>query len=179
MSYDFECVIMTSGVRGTPHMASLNNSNPELIVHTCVSPEVGYKGWYNCDRHIREWSRRELTASKYLFLEYDVLIDASIKNYFDNNDVEAMGYTDCDFPCIAEGSKLKAYDIKACRISPLAVVMLSRQVLSAIVQPEMNSVFEDEIYCEVRFPSVIQHLGYSIAVNGKLNKEHGVCHPVK
>ena len=182
---DFKCIILTTEVRGIPHLASLVASNPELDVEVYTVKQTGYQGWFNCDRNILNWWKENQlteTAGRFLFLEYDVLVERDLTEHFpigEQHDAEVMDIIERDRMCIAEGVKLKKYGIAACRISPLSVVMLSRDVLNDICNPAMDAVFNDMIYCEVRLPSVIRHLGHRLTVNDKLTPERGIHHPVK
>ena len=192
MSHPFAVVWMTTRASGTPHAAAMLKANPELTVHTQYSAQgegdERRKLWRNCDRNIREWWREHrdsVTEIAVLFLEYDVFCDVDLRgampplaprcglaaaslvtpvqhrhSYWPFEDL-------CNLPRTMQGL--------ACAAAPLAVLLISREALDAILSPEYDEVFAADIFCELRLPTVIRHAGYGVAC---MDLPHVGCSPV-
>jgi hypothetical protein len=202
---DFECVIMTTPAAGTPHLGALLAANPGMSIHVCMSEdgqgaEDRTQRWRNCDRNIRRWwreSRETVTTDAVLFLEYDVFCDVDISRMADDfmppfgilGARIISGLTGIrKFWPFAEIPRLpREMQALACATAPLAVLLISRPALDAILRPEYDPVFADDIFCETRLPTVIRHAGF---MAGSMHLPQvgctpceptfpGVWHPVK
>lgn len=186
---DFHCVIMTSGDRGTPHLAALQASNPALTIGSLVAPETGEDGWRNCDRNIRTWWRENgaaVTTRRVLFLEYDVLVNCDLTEAFPPTDhppgiegvsVQQQVRDGRSWLPFRELDRLpESMRSKACGLAPLAVVMLSRNALEDLCDPRLDEVFAADIFSELRLGSVVRHLGYLAAANPRLAQVD--CKPI-
>ena len=71
--------------------------------------------------------------------------------------------------------------------APLAVLRVSRTALDACLAPEYADVFREDIFCEMRLPTVIRHAGFHVAELGLRHVDAtpkrpagiGIFHPVK
>lgn len=205
MSASFEIVIMTTAVSGTPHERALRDSNPGIPIH--VRESIQGEGadletrWYNCDRNIRAWwrSMRELVcAREVLFLEYDVFCNVDLTSLIRPLPLHAgiaaakimSGVRDRrSFWPFADIPRLpREMTALACATAPLAVLLISRRALDAIIDPRYDAVFEDNVFAEVRLPTVIRHAGFSPieyplpdvgCVPFRPGGRSGIFHPVK
>ena len=78
----------------------------------------------------------------------------------------------------------------AAGIRPLAVVVLSRECLDALLRPEFDAVFAADLFCELRLATVVQAAGFRIGEMPGLDEVGhrplraparlpGIWHPVK
>lgn len=201
----YEAVWLTTPVTGTPHADALQAANPSLTIHTCHSIQGATEPerldrWRNCDRNIRAWwraNRQSLTADQFLFLEYDVFCNVDLFQIIPplapGVGIAAAkilsGLSDVrHFWPFAEIPRLpRAMHALACATAPLAVLLISRQALDAILSPDYDATFAADIFCEVRLPTIIRFEGFRTAA---LNLPHvtatpvtpsapGIWHPVK
>lgn len=203
--YPYEAVWMTTQTTGTPHAAALQAANPGLEIHSHYSLQGTTDTernhlWRNCDRNIRAYWRdhRNLVASGHvLFLEYDVFCDVDLRS------VILPEFPDCGiagasilsglrdirrFWPFADIPKLpRSMQALACASAPLAVLLISRPALDAILAPEYDPVFSADIFCETRLPTVIRHAGFSVSsmpiphvtATPVTPTSPGIWHPVK
>lgn len=205
MSYPFEAVWMTTAETGTPHAEALQAANPGLVIHVCHSPHGDTPAettllWRNCDRNIRQWwraNRATVSADQFLFLEYDVFCDVDLRQVirpaFEQCGIAAAkilsGLTDIrHFWPFADIPRLpRAMHAVACATAPLAVLLITRDALDATLNPEYDTVFAADIFCETRLPTVIRHAGFSVSsmplpqvtATPTLPTSPGIWHPVK
>ena len=203
--FPYPVVWMTTPESGTPHAGALLSANPGVTIHTCHSPHphtgpARSHAWRNCDRNIRAWwkfNRDHITAPAVLFLEYDVYCNVNLAASIPTLSLD-IGLR---APSILSGVKNRrtywpfedipalprSMQALACAAAPLAVLLISRFALDAILSPEYDAVFAADIFCEVRLPTVIRHAGFSVA---EMNLSYvgcsairpvfpGIYHPVK
>lgn len=179
MCYPFEIVWMTTRASGTPHAAALQAANPGLRIHTHTAPdETGpdrVHAWRNCDRNIRDWWRKKspiVTADAVLFLEYDVYCDVDLRNHIPT----FSGNFGCAAASILSGLRdirrfwpfadiprlPRSMQALACATAPLAVLLISRAALDAMLHPLHDAIFAADIFCETRLPTVIRFEGFQV-----------------
>lgn len=204
-TYPFEVVIMTTQATGTPHAAALQAANPGLEVHACYSRQGANEAersdlWRNCDRNIRSYwrdHRHLVAADQVLYLEYDVFCDVDLRAFISplraGTGLQAArilsGLTDVrKFWPFGDIPKLpRSMQAFACASAPLAVLLISRAALDAILAPAYDAVFASDIFCETRLPTVIRHAGFSVTgmclpdvdATPKTPTHPGIWHPVK
>lgn len=204
-AYDFEVVWMTSGDHGVPHAEAIDLSNPNLSkwVHDSGDHSLGSDGWRNCDRSIREFwkgAREHVHAKRVLFLEWDALVTIDLRTIFPAGalrypGIEGVGVKSLvrdgrSWGPMKEANRLPAeMRLAACGIAPLAVLMISSEALGAIIDPKFDPLFEADIFCELRLPSLLKWLGFAISDNPALSNvkpgpilyptEPGIFHAVK
>lgn len=75
-------------------------------------------------------------------------------------------------------------------VVPLGVLQLSREALEALCEERHNELFASDIFCELRMPTLLQHLGFPIHSAEALKHVswekqpypwlgRGIFHPVK
>ena len=195
---------MTTPVSGTPHAAALHASNPGLRIHVRESCQhIGEDrnvAWRNCDRNIREWwreSQGQVTADAVLFLEYDVYCDVDLRTIIPPLPLGVgiagatilSGLADIRrFWPFAEIPRLpRCTQALACATAPLAVLLIHRMALAAILHPLHDALFSADIFCETRLPTAIRFEGFGVAamdlpqvgVKPETPTFPGIWHPVK
>jgi hypothetical protein len=204
-AYPYAVVWMTTPYSGTPHAVSLQAANPGLDIRVCNSvhgrtQEERYQRWRNCDRNIRSWwriNRADVEADSILFLEWDVFCDVDLRSVIPPRPpgvgiagAEIMsGLADARrFWPFADIPRLpREMHAIACATAPLAVLLISRAALDAILAPAYDAVFAADLFCELRLPTVIRHAGFGVAAldlpgvtaTPAVPTEHGIFHPVK
>lgn len=202
-AYDFEVVWMSSGGHGFPHADALWASNPDLAAMRHTAPDTGEDGWRNCDRNIRAWwqaHRNTVTVDRVLFLEWDVLVTQDLREVFPARrvvpglegaalrtpvrDGRSWGVFE-EVPRLPEAMRPHAVGI-----APLSVVMLSRDALDAVCDPQWDDLFAADVFSELRLPTLVRFLGYPVQANARLlqvtcgpsfhpGNTPGIYHPVK
>jgi hypothetical protein len=196
---------MTTQASGTPHAAALQASNPGLEIHAHYSRQGATQSerfhlWRNCDRNIRAYwrdHRHLVQAGHLLFLEYDVFCDVDLRSViqpsFTRFGIAAAqilsGLTDRrSFWPFDDIPKLpRSMQALACATAPLALLLISSDALEAIISPSYDPVFEADIFCELRLPTIIRHAGFSavsmpiphVTATPATPDSPGIWHPVK
>lgn len=165
----------TSGTLGLPHLGTFLEMNPEVpihVIHSKVETQTsgGLVAWRNRDRMIRKWwleSGNLLQFDRVLFLEWDVLFRDSLHEILpvgdficcdvkapDISDWEWFGETDA----LPEQMRRDAWGA-----SPFAVISLSRRCLQSMMEhPLAERLFEADIFCELRLPTLAKHCGFEL-----------------
>ena len=204
MTYPFTAVWMTTPATGTPHADALQRANPGLAVAVQSSPQgVGDEQrlrWRNCDRNIRSWwfaNRATVATDAVLFLEFDVFCDVDLRQVIPPL---ATGCGIAAASMVTPVSHRMSYwpfeDLLqlprtmqgiACAAAPLAVLLIRREALDAILDPEYDVLFAADIFCELRLATVIRHAGFGVAsmalpeviCQPRRPTHSGIWHPVK
>lgn len=189
------------------HFAAANPSIPNYV-QNC--PKYHYKnkydGWRNTDRIIVAfWRERKHEFKQYshlLLTEYDVLFNAKFEDIYLEKDYDLA--TRHNYPDTAQYKRNDGWRNKWWKnesellppgwtprgIAPLMPMLVSTAVLDVVTDHQWDYLFEQNIFNEVRFPSIACHNGF------KLSKVHmpwnqasyndmpkdfpaGVYHPVK
>lgn len=188
-TYDFDCVILTHGNKGAPHLDVLKVNNPGLE----VSVVQGKSDWKNADRNIRGDS---FSKARRLYLEYDVLVKCDLLEIFPNTGVGMEGAvlsqsrTDADPVCQFLIHQMpEVFRPTAKVMAPLSVVMLSKEAIEDINHNRYDDIFMKSIPCEIRLSTVASHAGHSVVRNPfmfdvrrrpfPIENRKGIFHPVK
>jgi hypothetical protein len=166
-------VCLTSGSKGVPHLGKFLERNPMVPVHVVngvgfADPAERGHAWRNCDRLIRDWWKttgNQLGFDRVLFLEWDVLFNERIEDVVPEGDFVA-----CDVKLPGESgwiwfaeTKCLPPEMRECPRGavPLAVMALSRTCLEAMMShPLAEELFDADIFCELRFPTLARHCGF-------------------
>jgi len=195
---------MTTLVSGLPHQPEFTAANRDIRQHRCNS--IQYEGderheaWRNVDRNIRNWwieHRDEVKSRHVVIFEWDVRCNVPIGPLFRpfdgllcseikrlNDPGEPWRWFD-EIPKLPEELREKAIGVV-----PLGVLQFSREVLDAIASPEFDPLFTEDLYCELRLPTLVRHLGFAIQTLKSLKQvtwyrlpyvwlRRGIFHPVK
>ena len=195
---------MTSARSGLPHRREFTAANPQVIQHRCDSPdaegEERIRIWKNCDRHIRRWwkeNHQKVASRHVVFLEWDVVCNVPLDWIFPpqdglvcsqiktREDPHESWYWFQDLPNLPA-----AMQASAIGVVPLGVLQFSREALDALCDEAHDELFESEIYCELRTPTLLRHLGFPIETSAALRRvtwikqpypwlRRGIFHPVK
>jgi hypothetical protein len=158
-----------------------SNKDVKFWIHNHTTEERYAKrwghDWRNCDRNVRCWwkNNREKCSSTYvLFLEYDVLVTASIYNFFN---VPFRGimtrftrFTDKNpgWWWFRERNKLVDHLSKFAGCDPFGVACFHRDALDEIIKSEYDILYDSDIFCELRTPSILINSNFDIESNSKL-----------
>ena len=172
-------VFLTTPLLGLPHLKHFHDMNPGLEYHVCMTPDginaaEKHHMWRNCDRHIRDFWKAHRTSVKadyVIFMEHDVLCNDSVKKRIPNllgmsgaKVVDGILSEHTHWNWASEVVRLPE-GVRSDRvIVPQAVIQFSRDCLDAICQPEYDTVFAADIFCELRLPSVVHAAGFPIQV---------------
>ena len=192
--YTYEAVLMTTQATGTPHAAHLQAANEGLVAHVRESVQgVGDERlnlWRNCDRNIREWwraNRAEVQTDSVLFLEWDVFCDVDLRKVIPPL---ATGCGIAAASIVTPVTAMRSYwpfeDLfrlpremqgLACATAPLAVLLISRVALDAVLATEYDAIFDTDIFCELRLPTIIRYSGFGVAAMDLPNVHCTPCQP--
>lgn len=181
-------VILTHEGAGTPHLDHLlcSNHQADVYVHTSTkanTAEDKLLRWRNCDREIRQWwtTHRHLIKEQYVtFVEYDVLVNDDLTILETGYDLLGKSFkvdgVDTYWQWFSESNKLP---FPAYGIVPLAVIKLSSKALDTLALPEFDSIYDENIFCELRLPSVLMSKKCSVGESVHLSGLHSyrVTHP--
>lgn len=196
-------VWLTSGNKGLPHLGRFLSKNPLIPVHVVNGkspddPRERTIAWRNCDRLIREWWKntgQHQPFDRALILEWDVLFNERIEEVIPGGDfivcdVKCPGESDWNW--FAETNCLPPEMRKNARgAAPLSIMAASRTCLETMMtHPLAEELFESDIFCELRFPSLANHCGFEPVDNRagfpevqfhevSPGKGNGVWHAVK
>jgi len=207
LTYDFECVMLTTAATGTPHLAALKRANPGLVIHVCEtqdapSEDLRLDAWRNCDRNLREWwktHRNAVATERVIFLEYDVFCNVDLRDVVPGKSpisgmVGAALKTpvrDAGWWPFREAAALpKPMQAFAVGMAPFAVLVVDRPALDAVADAAWDGLFEADVFCELRMPSLLRFLGFSVRGNRAWTAVgttpqtagkgfEGIMHPVK
>ena len=175
--------------------------NPHIdyeINNTISDKENSKNDWRNCDRSIRLWWRNNYhrCSNEYiLFLEYDVLVNANIYDFFKT---PCLGITTRFSRVLSRGDKwfwFRERDKLGGNFSdfagadPFGVILFHRNALDEIIKPEYDSLYDDDIFCELRTPTILLNSGFELNSNCLITDvnvrpmsyttNHGIYHKVK
>ena len=164
MTYDFQCVILTHGEKGTPHLEELRSTNLGLEVEVWKSKDVGK---LECDANIYHWSVENKATQRILFLEYDTRVSGDLNKYYPDTglDLEAAAYFPDNFVGPLASSLPAEMQSSACLVAPLSGVMLSARALDYLSK---SGAYSQHCFGELRIATVLKHGGFSIAQNDRL-----------
>lgn len=161
-----------NGIPILPHLKWLRLSNPDAIIHIIIAKDLQpLENWRNCDRILRDWwkqNKSKISTSLVCVVEYDVLITKKLPHLLDNSDLcgnTLMSYVNesrWDWFRERDRLNLKA-DNEAVGLVPFAFLCMKRDVLDDICSNKWDSVYEKDIFCELRFPSIVRNSGYNIS----------------
>ena len=162
-------LIVTYGDRGTPWLENLRASNPDLEIHVACDNREGHQPslWRSCDRFLRDWWKQnhdKVSGTHLWLLEHDVLVTTSLP---DCAGITGMGgqhikrVENRDWVWLQEAERL-AQGMVPYGMAPLGVTVYHRAALDALISPEWDSLFDADVFCELRLPSVIAHCGFPL-----------------
>lgn len=161
-------IVTTYRGAGLPHLRSLIESNPLADVRISNNQGTGPKEleWRNCDRALRNWwrgNRDTVITDRIAVLEHDVLVTCPLPDIYpkglSGETVKIQGSEWWWWPELDHLPDLKAF---AVGIAPLAVMFFSREALDALIAPEWDAIFEADVFCELRTPTVVAACGFPV-----------------
>lgn len=183
---------------GTPHAWALEKFNPGVTAHVIHSDQSLPRAtaWRNCDRATRDWWRLNhgrTTASHFLVIEGDVLWQYG--GFPPTSDLSFRDVmTTASNPRWCWWSDLRKiphrYHPYATGGGEFGIRMVSRRFLDAHVSSEFDELYDADVFCELRTPTVATFLGLpptTFKLPGRIHwqplppplEEVGVYHPVK
>lgn len=175
------------------HVGHLQKHNPYLPVSIYYEEQWGEKeiNWRNADRMIRNWWKRNRdcfsTEKQFIILEWDVFINDQLEWVDLGEDLSGKNlHTNpkAAWKWMREQDRLP---MKPVGLSPLACITMSRKALDEIVKKKYDDLFDQDIFCELRLPSIVANAGLVVkpmplpCVNSKtINPSgFGIFHAVK
>jgi len=183
-------VWLTNERDGLPHIGRFLKRNPGVAVHVVNGARVDgserKQMWRNCDRMIREWwvtTGYQLDFDRAIFLEWDVVFEAPIEDIFPEGHFVSRNVHKPENSTWTWFSEIKLLPPElrehATGVSPLAALAISRKCLSDIMShPLADKAFADNIFCELRLPTLAAACGYTLTKNRHLTP-HLEWYPVK
>lgn len=154
-----------------PHIKWLILSNPEADVHIISDNNPDKKNsWRNCDRKLRDWWKMNsqfVSNSIIYVLEYDVLVSKKLpvlpSNFdFIGKDVK-LPRLHSNWAWFKEAEKFKPdIDTNITGIAPLAFLGMRRDVLNELCDEKWDEIFNRDIFCEIRLPTIVSLNGFTI-----------------
>lgn len=185
---------MTHAGRETIHAAEFLLHNPDVQVFT----HYGQADWRNSDRHIREWwreNRENVTGEIIVTAEWDVKADVDVSRFLRPvAGVEFKRIIKDSWCWFIESDHLPNHLRRhACGVAPLGFAVWNRRALDKLCSEEHDDVFAQDIFCELRLPTVLRSSGIPVdLLNPEINVEcaadelsvdrlacPGIHHPVK
>jgi hypothetical protein len=155
------------------HLEHLQQSNPnaQIILLDFSKNELGWDRqyiWRNSDKRIRIWAQKNADIIQYnniAILEWDVLVTKSLPDFpvsgLYGGDIQIPGTRHWDW--FNEISRLpEEYQKYAIGISPLSVIFMNKYCIDNWIDTKYDSIYELDIFGELRLPTVINHAGLSI-----------------
>ena len=180
------------------HFDAIHRSNPYASISVYYEEHWGEKKnhWRNADRMIRNWwmnNRKCFPYEKhFVILEWDVYVNDEII-WVDKEDALSGKNLHVDLESKWEwwkdADKLPS-DMTPVGLSPLCCLSMTRDALDEIARPKWDSLFQSNIFCELRLPSIVYHSGMKVTtsdlpyVSSGETKAHtsgkrGIFHSVK
>ena len=201
---NYVAVWMTYGDKGTPWAADFAKHNPGVVQYVCTATSPASEdAWRNCDRNVRAWCIEhlaEVDTEWVVFLEWDVMVRANLAAALGNprrgigliGPAVMQGVRDRQWPIFPEISRLPL-DMRAgaIGIAPFAVCAVRRDVLALICEERFDALYDADIFCELRTPTLVSSLGFGIGQAAALRDVglrplrtpaadvFGIFHPVK
>lgn len=173
---------------GFPHLGKFVEANPTKSFDLWKYPpeetnEKRYTEWRNCDRNIRNYYKeigQYTSQTDFLFLEWDVLVNVDLFEKFDKTPVNGiegryiLSYkTNKDWHWFQEIDRFPSkFEDHFIGVVPLGVIRMSKNLLDEIIKPEHDYLYEQDIFCELRTPTLAKYLGFDIKGNDSLEKVH-------
>lgn len=166
---NFTLVWLTHGTAGVPHQSHFTLANPDVDqrIHAAGIDVT----WFHADKNHYQWwrdNRDTITTPYILFFEYDVLCNVTLSVPDDFKGCAAINmikYPDRPkwlnevdptvFPV--------AYRPFVYRVAPLAVLLADRAALDSLLLEEHAPLWDMEIYCEDRLPTIMAASGIQLS----------------
>lgn len=173
-------VFLTVEGYGVPHLDWFlkTNRNLEYDIYVSNLSDNRTDAWRNCDRNVRDYYKsvgRFCKDDVFLFLEWDVLVNCDLKQKFDfgfkgicGRNIVDLGQ---DWPHFVDLDKLpKELREKAIGIVPFGIIQMGRNFLELMCSPAFDYLYNDDIFCELRTPSLANFIGCEIRSNPSLDR---------
>lgn len=188
-------VLMTSynGV-GWPHLDALRASNPGADIRIALDDGPGDRGfrWRNNDLFVREWWRAHGSRTgteRIALLEHDVLVTCALPDIGVSGIAGAQVKRPGDewywWPDMWKLGGTRRY---VTGVVPMGVTFFSRAALDLIAGSGWDHLYDRDIFCEMRVPSIIRACGLpviqvdlpNVGTNPiRAGAGPGIYHPVK
>ncbi len=156
-----------------PHIKHLKGSNPNAEVHIIVgedSPHGKRYNWKNGDQPLRKWWKEnspKVTTPIIHVIEWDTLVTGplpELPEYLDLAGRELMlpGVNN-RWVWFREAHKMQLQEGESpCGLVSFGCFVMRRKVLDAVCKTRWDTVYEDSIQNELRFPTVAKTEGFKI-----------------
>lgn len=192
---------------GTPHKEEFAKFNPDVPQFTCsrprsYGPEM-IRAWRNCDASLRQWWREnghQIKTSHVAVVEWDVLIREDINKIFSGKPgIEIAGKTKHPmlhpWQWFEEANRIPGGILGGgCLMGmvPFCLFGISVECFNKMDNGFYDPVFDDDIFCELRFPTIAMHSGFQVWPSAydcsnigieprefPKETETGIFHPIK
>lgn len=185
-----EVIVSSFESAGFPHLENLKRSNPGIPIHTysgkeATEPSKKLDYWRNADRVIRNWwkaNKGSVAADYIAFIEGDVLVNYDLTKLI----VPGVDLTGSVIREQGDGEPWKWWidgvflpeEVKGSMVGviPLAFLLFSRKCLDFLTSPQWDEAFREDIFCELRTPSIAKAGGFVIKSHAAL--AHCLWHPI-
>lgn len=161
------------------HLEYIKKYNPNAQIISINWIEQKYRqefdqkqyAWRNCDKQIRLWLKDNIDLIKHnniAILEWDVLLTKALPDLhidkFYANEIKIPNIH--GWPWFKEKYKLKIIERFSAGIAPLAVIYCHKSHLYKWLSAEYDWLYNEDIFCELRLGSIINHMGIELAELG-------------
>jgi hypothetical protein len=155
------------------HFINHNKDTDVYIISDKRDEKYNRLRWKNCDVLLREWwlkTREKIKTNKVLAMEYDVLVTTKITDKMFTDGVrmiDSIGYfkdippedswNKADWWWGVDGDKLPLELKRSAAGSPVTIMWFDTSALDFLILKKWDSVFSDDIICEIRIPSILNY----------------------
>lgn len=169
-------IITTSHNNNYGHIEQTRLHNPDAQIIAADTSSLWKKfgdawSYRNNDSSFRVWLKYNIDNIEHnnvAVFDWDVLCKMELPKDFPlTNEIivkEHIPYTEKTFDWwwFGEYNKLQKYKPWACGIQPLGVLFTDKTSLSKILDPSLDKIFNSNIFCELRFPTICNYLNIKI-----------------
>lgn len=152
------------------HLKHLEQSNPDaqILLSDISNDHPKIIVWRNNDRYIREWLREnhhKIIHNNVAFIEWDVVVstklpDTNIDGFVGRN-LQILGTN--EWLWFNEIDRLGKYKDYAMGAAPFAVQFMDKKCVDIWMSEEYDDIFSQDIFCELRLPTVMNHAGVKMS----------------
>lgn len=153
------------------HLVAIAQSNPNHQVIPVKIEDNKNVNWFHVDRvtltHVKNIFD-QIQYDNLLLIEWDVLVNMELPKV-EFADVFAKASYEAPAKDSPDREKWWWKEIKklpeflqdhAHGIFPASVIGIKKDVLKQVIDPKWDEIFNQEIHCEVRLPTILNYLGY-------------------
>jgi hypothetical protein len=155
-----------------------NNPDADIIAANIYDPNLtGKDAWRNCDKLVRNWLRnnKHLIKNKHVCIaEYDVYMNLKLPADLDiNNQLYCSAPApnpSSFFLWFSENERLGRLQQYAFGTALFCLYLMDRECIEYWLDEEFDYLYNEDIFCELRFGTIMNYKGVNISRFGKFLK---------